>query len=976
MKKRKSKDSKMILISSNKWLCGHKYLLKSFILILISSIFVVNVSGSNEEKPLIIENYTLEPSSSSMVSPLKNNTNVNHQTVVEITTISNYDSMEDEDLSSEMIQETGTKITDNEKTTTETPKLDSTNIVKSSVLPTSQKLQMTQSSVEKIQTATKAPNSTPLRQRSYDISLNKTNDIESALNVRAFKSTSDNMLNGADVLAFANIEDHQSSSSTTPRLQENNVTVASANNTLKSLMDWTHILKTMETSTENENEITSMLMMNESRTDIIPKMSTKPIIMSSSSSTTNQMPTFMSTEAPITKSTPVPLTTTSTSTERIRSTYTERPTFSITKNLLPIGEVYRKKYESMATQKPSSRIDVNEYYRTETAPYLTSTKSYTDEPDMTTTTWHTTIFDKRNTEMESETTTDAPLTSTTIFKRQNYRFTTESPISTIQEFISTITPMTSETTTFNNLIEKETTTTEVPETTTTTSSMPTTTTTPQISTQMTSTVSSTKNIITSTTEAVTKIPKTFSNIITTQTIATDNDNIWVVNEETTPITTVSTSSSTVSEEIGSTEAPGNDVMPIVVISLSVVGVVAFLLLMAFLFIIRKRQNQTKYANRCRPVGLDAYSLDNVSVYNSVRRKANNLRLSKRSYGNPGFDDPNLQSHVLTVPDLATFVQNKYAIYDEYKDIPVITSRIEEMPFGCEDKNRYSNVIPLPETRVHLQRQNDDEKTEYINANYVKGPQDTTNYYIATQAPLDNTIHDFWRMVWEQQCKVIIMATDLSENGIEKCAQYLPSSVVLDNVQTYGNYQITLKSREVKEKYALSTIHIKHLETKSFREIVHFWYSWPETGIPSDETSLIAMLLEARSYSRLSLPEQRISDNELEISSNNNNRDIESGVVETNGKTATSTFDKTRSLQRTQTPIIVHCSPGTSRTGTIIACDIVLRTLEIPPRKIDIPKIVYTVRRGRANAVQTKQQYEFIYKVAHVYATKLNGPSID
>lgn len=33
--------------------------------------------------------------------------------------------------------------------------------------------------------------------------------------------------------------------------------------------------------------------------------------------------------------------------------------------------------------------------------------------------------------------------------------------------------------------------------------------------------------------------------------------------------------------------------------------------------------------------------------------------------------------------------------------------------------RYSNVIPLPETRVHLQRQNDDEKTEYINANYVK-----------------------------------------------------------------------------------------------------------------------------------------------------------------------------------------------------------------------------------------------------------------
>lgn len=53
----------------------------------------------------------------------------------------------------------------------------------------------------------------------------------------------------------------------------------------------------------------------------------------------------------------------------------------------------------------------------------------------------------------------------------------------------------------------------------------------------------------------------------------------------------------------------------------------------------KRRNQQKFSQRCRPVGLDAYSLDNVSVYNSVRRKANALRFSKRSYGNSAFEDP-------------------------------------------------------------------------------------------------------------------------------------------------------------------------------------------------------------------------------------------------------------------------------------------------------------------------------------------------
>lgn len=62
------------------------------------------------------------------------------------------------------------------------------------------------------------------------------------------------------------------------------------------------------------------------------------------------------------------------------------------------------------------------------------------------------------------------------------------------------------------------------------------------------------------------------------------------------------------------------------------------------------------------------------------------------------------------------------------------------------------------------------------------------------------------------------------------------------------------------------------------------------------------------------------------------------------------------------PLTVHCSPGTGRTGMIIACDIAIRSLELPSRSVDIPQIVYFVRRGRASAIQTREQYEFIYKV--------------
>ena len=81
----------------------------------------------------------------------------------------------------------------------------------------------------------------------------------------------------------------------------------------------------------------------------------------------------------------------------------------------------------------------------------------------------------------------------------------------------------------------------------------------------------------------------------------------------------------------------------------------------------------------------------------------------------------------------------------------------------KQKNRYANVLPYDETRVKLSLIAGVEGSDYINASYIDGYM-KKRAFIATQAPIPDTISDFWRMVWQQNAVTIVMLSNEMENG--------------------------------------------------------------------------------------------------------------------------------------------------------------------------------------------------------------------
>ncbi|XP_055831794.1 protein-tyrosine-phosphatase PTP1-like [Solanum dulcamara] len=294
-----------------------------------------------------------------------------------------------------------------------------------------------------------------------------------------------------------------------------------------------------------------------------------------------------------------------------------------------------------------------------------------------------------------------------------------------------------------------------------------------------------------------------------------------------------------------------------------------------------------------------------------------------------FSDDSVPKRVVLSPDqqrycldsLKVFKDKRFSspekIRQEFMTLQATRMRASEMKSRCSvalnsiniSKNRYTDVLPFDNNRVVL----DPPARGYINASFIK-ISEIVSQFIATQGPLPHTFEDFWEMIIQHRCPVIVMLTQLVDNyKTVKCGDYFQAD---GDPRRFGNICIVTKwIKTTQTSLILRCLEVKYIESKEPPLcVLHIQYpDWPDHGVPKDTLAVREIL------------------------------------------------KRTSSVPPSLGPIVVHCSAGIGRTGTYCAIhNTIQRILVGDMSALDLVNTITIFRSQRIGMVQTMEQYLFCY----------------
>ncbi|KAL2104355.1 hypothetical protein ACEWY4_001223 [Coilia grayii] len=245
------------------------------------------------------------------------------------------------------------------------------------------------------------------------------------------------------------------------------------------------------------------------------------------------------------------------------------------------------------------------------------------------------------------------------------------------------------------------------------------------------------------------------------------------------------------------------------------------------------------------------------------------------------------------------------------------------------KNRYKDIVPFDHSRVRLTLNVSNTDSDYINASFIKGVSGQ-KAYIATQGPLSHTVLDLWRMLWQYEVQVVVIACREFEMGRKKCERYWPATT--EDVFVCEPFIVTCVSEEEKGDYLTRVLNVTYQSASRIIRQLHYM-NWPDHGVPDSIPPILELLQEMRSYQ-----------------------------------------------EHEEIPICIHCSAGCGRTGALCAIDYTWNLLkkQCIPENFSIFDLVQDMRTQRPSVVQTKEQYALVYRAIkflfqhHLEAVKSPG----
>jgi len=230
----------------------------------------------------------------------------------------------------------------------------------------------------------------------------------------------------------------------------------------------------------------------------------------------------------------------------------------------------------------------------------------------------------------------------------------------------------------------------------------------------------------------------------------------------------------------------------------------------------------------------------------------------------------------------------------------------------EEKNVNKRIIPYDYNRVILEPLPGQPDSDYINASYVDGIN-IPRAYIVAQGPSDETVGDFWRMVWQVRVCVIVMLTKPFDFIKTMCTQYWP--LIKEKTMEFHGIKVELDKEEELASFQMRTL--KVTRGSEVRLITQFHY----TGWPCHTQPFVNAILEFRR--RLKIYRQQ------------------------------------KPPELKHVPELVHCSDGAGRSGTFLALDSNLHLHEEDER-LDIYGYFKRLRNSRRGLIENVDQYRFVY----------------